>query len=269
MATRIVLLTNPGPECRALAVRMVQQGCPPGLIVLEEARTQYPYSWPSRAARWAFGDAFVDRLAQRRLPMEQRETIAWERSSQLASTQWLKEATHGLVPNGNWPQGIPQLRTANVNDPATVERVRGLQPDLLVVYGTGLLRSPLLEIPARGTLNCHSSLLPHYRGARSEFWQCFNDDPRYVGITVHIVDTKVDTGDILFQHATRSTWPSDPYRLRAANIVATLDHYPMVIHDHLAGRSVPGVQGTTETPTYRMRDMTMEARLALKKRIAG
>lgn len=269
MTARIILLTNTGMEGRALAVRMAERGCAPKLIVQEEAQEKYNYSWPSRVARKVFGDRSVDRIAHLRQPAEVRSLLAWERAAHDASNEWLREATRGLWTRADWPKGVPTMRAQSVNDPEIVDHLRSLKPDLFVVYGTGLLRAPLLQIPRSGTLNAHSSLLPHYRGVRSEFWQCANDDPRYVGITVHLVDAHVDTGGILFQVATRSTWPSDPYRLRAANVLATLDNYPQVVMDHLAGRIKPVAQEHTDAPAYRRRDVTLEARLVLKKRIAG
>lgn len=269
MGRKIVLLVNPGNECRALAHCMVQAGCAPSLIVREESVESYPYSWPSRVARKLIGDRLVDRIGQARLPAEVRKLIAWEGEMLSASQYWLEEASAALVPRTGWPDGIASIETRDVNTPDVVQRVAEEKPDLIAVYGTGLLRAPMLALPLRGTLNAHSSILPHYKGARSEFWQCYNDDPSAVGITVHLVDLNVDTGSILFQCATRGTWPSDPYRLRAVNVLATLENYPRVINEFLDGRIVPTVQGSSSTPTYRKRDATLEARLALKKRIAG
>ncbi|MBK8497701.1 MAG: hypothetical protein IPL52_02510 [Flavobacteriales bacterium] len=269
MGKRIVLLVNPGNECRSLAHCMVQAGCAPSLIVREETVERYPYSWPSRIARRLLGDKFVDRVGQARLPEDIRRLLAWEGEMRDASQTWLDEASAALVPGTGWPEGISTLDTRDVNAPDIVHRVAAERPDLVVVYGTGLLRAPLLALPVKGTLNAHSSMLPHYRGARSEFWQCYNDDPSAVGITVHLVDPSVDTGSILFQCSTRSTWPSDPYRLRAVNVLATLENYPRVINEYLGGLLSPAIQGPTSTPTYRKRDTTLEARLALKKRIAG
>ncbi len=269
MSARIILLTSTGDECRALARSMVQAGCAPCLIVREFNEVVSSYSWLSRIARRLFGHARVDRLARLRHSRELRDTLAWEQATLNASSVWMNEAAAELMQGNEWPTGIPVIDTLNVNADHLVDRVRQERPDLLVVFGTGMLRRPLLAIPTQGTVNSHSSLLPYYRGARSEFWQCFNDDPRYVGITIHLIDPGVDSGHILFQLPTRSTWPSDPYRLRAVNTLAALKHYPPTILDFLAGRITPVPQGHTEMKTNLKRDVTMELRIALKKRLAG
>lgn len=269
MSARIILLTNTSDVSRALARSMVLAGCAPCLIVRESSEEHATYSWPSRVARSLFGHARVDRVARLRHSRELHDMLAWEQATLKASNLWLKEAAAELMQGTEWPAGIPVLDTVSVNADHVVDRVRQERPDLLVVFGTGMLHRPLLAIPTRGAVNSHSSLLPHYRGVRSEFWQCYNDDPRYVGITIHQVDPGVDSGHILFQLPTRSTWPSDPYRLRAVNTLATLTHYPRTILDFLAGRITPVPQGPTEMKTNLKRDMTLELRIALKERIAG
>lgn len=269
MGHRVVLLTSSGWEGQALAQRLVDCGLEPVLIVREEERKNIPYSLPSRIARAILGDGTVNKLVRLRQGDEVYRTIEWERAMQEESTAWLEAACQRMQLAPRWPASVPQLVTPTLNGSATVERVREAQPDVLVVYSTSLLRKPLLAIPMHGTLNGHSSLLPNYRGARSEFWQCYNDDQRHVGITIHLVDPHIDSGPILFQQPTLSTWPSDPFRLRAINTMTILEHYPQVIKDHLAGKIVPRPQGPSETKLYFKRDVTLELRVALRRRIAG
>lgn len=267
MKERIVLLTNMGIEGRALAHRLVQAGLNLVMIVSEESVSLPDYSWPSRMARRVFGDRFVDRVASAQLGARVRSTLAWEREKSQASAQFLQHSLEKAELPEAWPKDIEHERTGSVNDPITVQRVRHNRPDLLVVFGTGLLRKPLLQLPARGALNAHSSLLPHYKGPRSEFWQCYHDDPRYVGVSVHLVTEGVDSGNVLWQAATGTPVLPDPYRMRALNTLSVIDNYARVITDHLHGKIEPWPQGPTETRTYKFRDVTMEHRVALKERL--
>jgi len=72
-----------------------------------------------------------------------------------------------------------------------------LQPDILILGGARIIRSHILAIPKKVTLNVHPGLLPEYRGVDVIAWAIFHDDP--VGVTVHRVDAGVDTGDILIK----------------------------------------------------------------------
>ena len=72
------------------------------------------------------------------------------------------------TPLGQWCQagGIPFERAASVNDPAFLEHLRQLDPDLVVVVSFGqILKEELLDLPRLGCFNVHASLLPAYRGA--------------------------------------------------------------------------------------------------------
>ena len=87
----------------------------------------------------------------------------------------------------------------DVNEPGFVERMRGLEPDLLVVAGCSQkLREPIRRVARLGAVNFHPSLLPCYRAREPLFWTLLAGETR-AGITVHIMTDAVDAGPILFQ----------------------------------------------------------------------
>jgi methionyl-tRNA formyltransferase len=61
-----------------------------------------------------------------------------------------------------------------------------------------IFRRHVFEHPRLGTINCHAGKLPFYRGRNTLNWALINDEKEF-GITVHYVDTGVDTGDIISQ----------------------------------------------------------------------
>lgn len=79
--------------------------------------------------------------------------------------------------------------------------VRKVDPDLIVVYGmTELLKKNILEIPKKGCINLHPSILPKYRGSHPIFWTFYTYDLN-PGVTVHYIDEGEDTGDIIYQES--------------------------------------------------------------------
>jgi methionyl-tRNA formyltransferase len=77
---------------------------------------------------------------------------------------------HGLLPPPvkivAQAHALPVLQPARVSDPEPVEELRGLQPDVFIVAAYGqILRQRVLDLPTRGALNVHASLLPRHRGA--------------------------------------------------------------------------------------------------------
>jgi folate-dependent phosphoribosylglycinamide formyltransferase PurN len=105
--------------------------------------------------------------------------------------------THSGVPVSAFcaARGIPTIMVESRDDPADVERVRALNPDLFVYAGYGILRSRMLSLARLGTLNAHMGILPPIRGMNAAEWSAFTGTP--VGCTVHLIDTGIDTGDIL------------------------------------------------------------------------
>lgn len=95
--------------------------------------------------------------------------------------------------------GIPVLTPQNVNAPETIAAIKALSPDLIVVVAYGqILKSALLQIPARGCINVHASLLPKYRGAAPIQWAIARGE-KVTGVSILYMDKKLDSGDIISQ----------------------------------------------------------------------
>jgi methionyl-tRNA formyltransferase len=96
---------------------------------------------------------------------------------------------------------IPVHDVADVNAASFVDLLRRLQVDLIVSINTPQrLKAPLLTLPAHGCLNVHFGMLPRYRGLLPIFHALMNGEPSF-GVTVHLMDEKLDNGDIVVQRA--------------------------------------------------------------------
>ena len=97
--------------------------------------------------------------------------------------------------------GLPVLQPASLADDNVVETIRALRADAMVVAAYGLLlpRS-ILELPRRGCINIHASLLPRWRGA-APIQRALLAGDETTGITIMQMDEGLDTGSILLQEA--------------------------------------------------------------------
>lgn len=87
----------------------------------------------------------------------------------------------------------------NFRDPETVDELRQLKPDVMVVIAYGLiLPKAVLDVPQFGCINVHASLLPRWRGASPIQHAILHGDEQ-TGITVMQMDAGMDTGDMLMQ----------------------------------------------------------------------
>lgn len=97
-------------------------------------------------------------------------------------------------------RNIPVLRPmGSVNAPECLDRLRALQPDLLIsIAGNQIFKRPLLDLAPKGCLNLHTALLPRYRGLFPSFWVLRNGEAE-TGVSVFLVDEGIDSGPILVQ----------------------------------------------------------------------
>ncbi|MFL6501026.1 MAG: methionyl-tRNA formyltransferase [Candidatus Udaeobacter sp.] len=97
------------------------------------------------------------------------------------------------------PPGAPILQPAKIKDPQTIEEIRRLAPDVIVVVAYGqILPRDVLQIPRLACLNLHASLLPRWRGA-APIQAAIAAGDSETGITVMYMDEGLDTGDIVLQ----------------------------------------------------------------------
>ena len=114
---------------------------------------------------------------------------------------------------------IPVFQPTQLRDGSALEELRALAPELIVVAAYGrILPQEILDLPPKGCINVHSSLLPRYRGAAPINWAVVNGD-KETGVTIMKVAPELDAGDILGQVST----PIDP------------EETVETVHDRLAG----------------------------------
>lgn len=99
-------------------------------------------------------------------------------------------------------RGVPVLQFERIRRQEGLDALRALSPDLFVTAAFGqILSQQVLDIPARGTVNVHASLLPRYRGPAPINW-CIIQGETETGVTTMMTDAGIDTGDMLLASRT-------------------------------------------------------------------
>jgi len=94
---------------------------------------------------------------------------------------------------------VPLIHLGSMHDEVVLDRVKSLQPDvLLVACFPMILSAAWLTVPKHMCLNLHPSVLPSYRGPTPLFWQ-FREGEHETGVTLHIIEEDLDAGDIVAQ----------------------------------------------------------------------
>jgi len=94
-------------------------------------------------------------------------------------------------------KGLKILQPVKLKDPEFIEELRSLKADLQIVVAFRMLPEIVWNMPSKGTINLHASLLPQYRGAAPINWAIINGE-KESGVSTFFLKQEIDTGDILF-----------------------------------------------------------------------
>jgi len=130
------------------------------------------------------------------------------------------------TPEQSNPVEIPY---GDINEQRYYDEIINLDPDLLVVYGSSIIRDPLLSEYDGRILNVHLGLSPYYRGAGTNFWPLVNGDPECVGATFMYIDEGVDTGEIIHQLRARVHPYDGPHDIGNRLIGDVGQIYPQIV----------------------------------------
>jgi len=138
--------------------------------------------------------------------------------------------------------GVLHIATGQLNSEATLEFFEARGVDTVAVYGTNLIKRPLIHRRPGRMFNLHLGLSPYYRGTGTNFYPLLNGEPEYVGATILMLDEGIDTGPIL-RHA-RPTIASDdmPHTLGCKAILAGIKAMIQVLSDVESGRPLRPVK---------------------------
>lgn len=92
-----------------------------------------------------------------------------------------------------------EIQGEELNTPKSVEFVRKINPDVVLIFGCGLIRDPLYATLPKDSINLHLGLSPRYRGAATLFWPFYFMEPSYAGTTFHYIVAEPDAGDVIHQ----------------------------------------------------------------------
>ena len=123
--------------------------------------------------------------------------------------------------------------------PNTLAWLQSHQPDFVILYGSSIIKPPLLDFYKDKMINLHLGLSPYYRGSGTNFWPLVNREPECIGATIHLAVQRVDAGEILAQVRPAAEAGDRAHELGTKTIVAALDLMPHIRSLYAAGQIAP------------------------------
>lgn len=91
------------------------------------------------------------------------------------------------------------LNVSSVNSEETKTILKKHKPDVVIVNGTRIIKKEIIETIDVPFINTHVGITPKYRGVHGGYWALTEQDIEHCGVTIHLIDTGIDTGGILYQ----------------------------------------------------------------------
>jgi folate-dependent phosphoribosylglycinamide formyltransferase PurN len=196
-ANQIVVLTVPSPPSWVLVNAVVERFGP--VTILAEERE------PKRdlIRRRMRQQGVMTVIGQIGFVLLQKfiEKRAQGRIAEIVSTMKL---------NVNAPGGCEIIPVRSVNSMACRAALAMLAPKAVLVIGTRMIGKETLAAIKVPIINSHAGWNPKYRGQAGGYWAMAYEDAEHAGVTVHLVDQGVDTGDILYHDRFAAT-PADSF----------------------------------------------------------
>jgi len=170
--------------------------------------------------------------------------------------------------NGSEPflsHSIPSKKVFSFNDTETVEGVRNENPDLIIVFGTDILKGEILNTAKLDILNIHRGIAPQYCGGSVVSWAFYRNDFENLGVTIHKCTDRLDSGDIVGQKHYKLQNDDSIYTLRYKTTIVALEILKKVIDRYVKGAVEYRSQGPTTV--WASRDMTITKKIIARNNL--
>ena len=94
---------------------------------------------------------------------------------------------------------LTEVAHGKINSKEVFNLIQKTDPDLLILFGTSIIKDPLLTAYRNRIINLHLGLSPYYKGSATNLYPYLFDEPECIGATIHLATEKVDDGGILHQ----------------------------------------------------------------------
>jgi folate-dependent phosphoribosylglycinamide formyltransferase PurN len=155
---------------------------------------------------------------------------------------------------------LPTIREVpDINDPGLVRAAKEAGVELVLLYGTAILKDLWLDAFPNRIVNLHLGLSPFYRGSATLFWPFAQNELECLGTTIHLAVAKVDAGPILGRIKPKFVVGDTYYTITNRLIRESIDAVPSIASRYLSGGLVPVQQILTGARAWRKADFSEEA----------
>lgn len=143
------------------------------------------------------------------------------------------------------------IKSGDLNKLNRSQLSEALGSDVYVVFGASYIKGWLIDFLVKHrALNIHMGLSPYYRGSSCNFWALYDDNPGYVGATIHLLSKGLDSGDILFHCVPNFHADDTPFDFTMRSVLEAQQSLVSSIESNLVFSSPTVKQDKTQEVRY-------------------
>jgi folate-dependent phosphoribosylglycinamide formyltransferase PurN len=162
-----------------------------------------------------------------------------------------------------------EIDEGETNSDFAINQIRDLNPKVIPVFSTSLLKEKFIKKFPKRLINFHAGLSPYYRGTGTNVFPFYNNELEYVGVTLHYIDTGIDSGDIILQGRPVFEIGDNTHTIGCKNVILAANLMIDLINSYLQnGPPIGEKQNHKLGRIYYKKDFTEEVVSKIYERIA-
>jgi len=153
---------------------------------------------------------------------------------------------------------VLEIGSNRVNSDDVFGWIQERKPEVLVLYGCGIIKEGILNAYAERIANLHLGLSPYYRGSGTNFWALVHEEPECVGGTILQPTSIIDGGPILYQFRPKIMLGDRNHDLGCKTIIAGVPAISDVVNRIIRGK-VKKRKQTDSGKYYQFNDFDADA----------
>jgi hypothetical protein len=263
---QLVLLTGTNPEGEVqhrYVAKILAEAFPDDLKAIVVADPPPVPLWKRAHTYWNRYSA-RELLSRVRAKLRDRLIRRGERRQAAYRRVLFPEGESGLMPRRDLIRLVPSH-----NGKRCLDLLAAVQPDVIAVYGTVVIKAKVMAAARKGILNMHTGISPRYRGSDTIFWPLYHEEPEWVGVTIHRLEAGIDSGPVLATAKPEITADDDEDTLFAKCVKLGCQHYVEAIRALAIGTARETPQDLTQGREYRFVDRTVAADKKVERLLRG
>tara|TARA_B100001245_G_C22886525_1_gene426598 strand:+ start:1876 stop:2676 length:801 start_codon:yes stop_codon:yes gene_type:complete len=116
-----------------------------------------------------------------------------------------------------------QVKKGYINNQNILNEILNYNPKLIVINATSILSKKFIKFFKNKIINVHAGILPYYRGSGCNVWPFYYNELEYVGMTIHFVNSGLDTGNIILQLRSNFSAYDNTHSVGCKNTISSIN----------------------------------------------